>query len=254
MSTHDLTIATGSGLAVRQDIEAAVQALGSLMANTTAPSPTYPNQIWADTTTGTWKKRNNANSAWIKIGTLDQDYFTVLLNAIAELTPAADRGVYFTSGVAAALFTLTSFGRSLVDDADGAAAIATIGKATAANWRASASDKILTPDGLESAAALVTLTDAATIDVDWDTFFTGKVTLAGNRALGNPTNGQPGTKRKILVVQDGTGSRTLSYGGNYKFPGGTAPTLSTGASKTDVLEIFCETTTLFHVHNALDIR
>jgi hypothetical protein len=42
--------------------------------------------------------------------------------------------------------------------------------------------------------------------------------------------GQTGS---IVIVQDGTGGRTLSYGTSWNFIGGTAPTLSTGISAVD---------------------
>jgi hypothetical protein len=85
------------------------------------------------------------------------------------------------------------------------------------------------------AAAEVTLTDAATIAVDFSTFINGVVTLAGNRAMGNPTNEKAGQTGVIRIVQDGTGSRTLSYGTDWEFAGGTAPVLSTAAGSNDLL-------------------
>ena len=54
------------------------------------------------------------------------------LDALGALTPAADRLPYFTGASAAALAPFTSFGRSLVDDADASAARATLGLGTAA--------------------------------------------------------------------------------------------------------------------------
>lgn len=80
-----------------------------------------------------------------------------------------------------------------------------------------------------------TLTDAASITWDLDVAQSAKVTLAGNRALANPTNIQNGGAYSLVIAQDATGSRTLSYGSSYKFPGGVAPVLSTGANDIDVL-------------------
>lgn len=91
-----------------------------------------------------------------------------------------------------------------------------IDKASDANVRSGASNKVVTADLIETASAIVTLTDAATVAVDWDAFVSADVVLQGNRTLGDPTNVQPGTCRFILVKgNDGT-DRTLSFGSNYK--------------------------------------
>lgn len=109
------------------------------------------------------------------------------------------------------------------------------GAASAAEIRTGTNNvKRVTAAGLYAASAFVPLTDAASIAVDMATFLNAKVTLAGNRTLGNPTNAKEGQSGVIRVVQDGTGSRTLSYGSAWKFAGG-APTLSTAAGAVDVI-------------------
>jgi hypothetical protein len=76
-------------------------------------------------------------------------------------------------------------------------------------------------------------TDAATITFnlavsDWHT-----VTLAGNRilAISNEGTNQQFT---IVLVQDATGSRTVTWWSGIKWAGGPAPVLTTTAGKADV--------------------
>jgi hypothetical protein len=92
---------------------------------------------------------------------------------------------------------------------------------------------------------LATLTDAASITWNLETQQTAQVTLTDNRALANPTNKVAGATYVLIVKQDATGGRTLSYGSEYKFPGGTAPTLSTGANDVDVLCFVSDGTNLY---------
>lgn len=116
-------------------------------------------------------------------------------------------------------------------------------EATVANVRANTADRILTTDIVNSAMAEVTLTDAATIAWDMSTGIDFTVTLGGNRTLGNPTNTVVGRRGRIRVVQDGTGSRTLTKSSNHKTAGGAALTLSTAASSVDYIDYDCRSST-----------
>lgn len=91
--------------------------------------------------------------------------------------------------------------------------------------------------------AVSALTDGATITPDFSLANNFSVTLAGNRTLANPTNITAGQSGSIVITQDATGSRTLAFGSNWKFPSGTAPTLTTTASKVDTLIYYCESAT-----------
>jgi len=82
---------------------------------------------------------------------------------------------------------------------------------------------------------ITTLTDAASIAVDFALGNNFLVTIGGNRTLAAPTNAVAGQTGQIYVIQDGTGSRTLSYNSVYQFVSGAAPTLSTGAADVDIL-------------------
>ena len=79
-----------------------------------------------------------------------------------------------------------------------------------------------------------TLTDASTIAWDVGTSPVAKVTLGANRTLGAGTNAQTGQFVSLLIIQDGTGSRTVSFNAAYEFKDDTAPTLTTTASKGDL--------------------
>ena len=93
---------------------------------------------------------------------------------------------------------------------------------------------------------VTTLTDAATIAVNFADSNNFVVTLGGNRTLGNPTNQVAGQSGSIFVVQDGTGSRTLAYSSDWEFAGGTAPTLSTAASAVDRIDYIVRASTSIH--------
>ena len=79
-----------------------------------------------------------------------------------------------------------------------------------------------------------TLTDGATVNWDASTQDVCKLTLGGNRTMAAPTNNTTGQFISILVIQDGTGSRTLTWNAVFEFAADTAPTLTTTASKGDV--------------------
>ena len=96
------------------------------------------------------------------------------------------------------------------------------------------------------AVEIATLTDAATITPDFGANQNFTVTLAGNRTLANPSNMVVGQTGSIFIVQDATGSRTLSYGTSYDFAGGTAPTLTTTASAVDRIDYVVRTSTSIH--------
>ena len=78
------------------------------------------------------------------------------------------------------------------------------------------------------------LTDASTITWNAATQEVCKVTLAGNRTMAAPTNSTTGQFISILVIQDGTGGRTISWNAVFEFTTDTAPTLTTTAAKGDI--------------------
>jgi len=92
------------------------------------------------------------------------------------------------------------------------------------------------------AASMNTLVDGATVTPDFGSNNNFTVTLAGNRAIANPTSPTVGQSGTIYIIQDSTGSRTLTWGNTWRFQGNTAPTLSTSANSVDMLVYSVRTT------------
>ena len=95
--------------------------------------------------------------------------------------------------------------------------------------------KTLTING-PALSVVVSLTDATSITPDFDVGQNFALTLGGNRTLAPPTNLDAGQVGSIFITQDGTGSRTLAFASVWKFPGATAPTLSTTAGAVDRID------------------
>ena len=64
------------------------------------------------------------------------------------------------------------------------------------------------------------------------------LTFTGNVTLDNPTTETVGQSGIIVIIQDGTGSRTLSLGTDYETAGGSGLTISTAASAVDIIPYF----------------
>jgi hypothetical protein len=92
-------------------------------------------------------------------------------------------------------------------------------------------------------ADIGTLTSATSITADFAANQNFTVTLAHNAALENPSNPVAGQTGSIFVVQDGVGSRTMSYGTYWDFIDGSAPTLSTAAASIDRIDYIVQDTT-----------
>ena len=62
--------------------------------------------------------------------------------------------------------------------------------------------------------------------------------MGHNITFANPTTESVGQSGTIVLTQDGTGSRTASWGSQFLWAGGTAPTLSTAANAVDRIDYF----------------
>lgn len=88
MSQHDFTIANQGFPGFRSDLNNALQALATHSSGSSAPSPTFPYQIWVDTSASpaVLKLRNGDNDAWISLGNVDNSTDTFSLVSSAALT------------------------------------------------------------------------------------------------------------------------------------------------------------------------
>jgi hypothetical protein len=81
----------------------------------------------------------------------------------------------------------------------------------------------------------VALVDGANISTDASLSNSFTVTLGGSRILDDPTSAEEGATYIWKVTQDAGGSKLLSYGNDFLFPGGTAPVLTTDANAVDLI-------------------
>lgn len=125
------------------------------------------------------------------------------------------------------------------------------GPAVAADVRTGTDNsKFLTSKVLFDAAAMVSVAYSSTITLDLTTGLNFEIAaLTGNLTLANPSAGiTAGRSGSIGLLQDGTGSRTLTLGSYWKCAGG-APTLSTAAGTQDTL--FYEVIDATHIRCSL---
>ena len=86
MATHDYVIDNQTAPNFRADLNNALAAIVTQNSNATAPSVTYANMIWYDTTNNQLKTRNETNSEpWITLGTIDEGTGT--------FTPSGERAL-----------------------------------------------------------------------------------------------------------------------------------------------------------------
>lgn len=170
--------------------------------------------------TGAWSGKDNLiayyASGW--------EYVTPIEGTRAEVQD--EDSVYRYSGSAWAIPALSSGSLAVAADV----------------WAGTSTALVVTPDALQDAAAPASLTSGTTITPDFNNGHNFTLTLAHNATLANPTNVQAGDSGVIEITQDGTGSRTMAFGTNWKFPSG-APTLSTAAGTIDVIAYYAVTTT-----------
>jgi hypothetical protein len=101
MAQHDYVIDNQASAAARADMNNLFQAIASQNSGATAPATTYANMIWYDTSTDLLKIRNEANSGWITVGTVDQTNNVFNPNFLPATQVEAEAGTNNTKGMTA---------------------------------------------------------------------------------------------------------------------------------------------------------
>ena len=101
MAQHDYIIDNQLAPAFRSDLNSALAAIVSQNSGVTAPTTTYANMFWYDTTNDLLKMRNEANSGWITLGTVDQTNNVFNPNFLPATQAEAQAGTNNVKGMTA---------------------------------------------------------------------------------------------------------------------------------------------------------
>jgi hypothetical protein len=277
MAQHsDYNIANQGFPAFRTDLNNVLSAINTLNSGTSRPASAVANSLWLDTTTATaptLKYYDGADD--ISLATIDHVGNTVnwldsTVSITGLLTTATGTVLTLTdSSINSTQDIRLPTAKAIADDS-GNEYIKFVKTASAVNEisitnSATGNSPDLSVTGGDTNIGLsittkgtgliklndgayfpeATLTDGATVTWDVSTAPVCKLTLGGNRTLSAPTNGATGQFISIAVIQDATGSRTLTWNSAYEFTGDTAPTLTTTVSKADVF-VFRYNGTVWH--------
>lgn len=107
----------------------------------------------------------------------------------------------------------------------------TLGGVASANFARRDAENIFTD---RNSNPFVTVTEAPTTTVDASVGNHQVLTLTGNRTMAAPTNVTDGQELFLLVQQDATGNRTLTWNSVFVFENGAQPVLATTAASVDM--------------------
>lgn len=97
-----------------------------------------------------------------------------------------------------------------------------------------------------ASADISALTSASSVAVDFDTAQNFSLLLAHDVTISNPTNANVGQTGSIFITQSASSSHTVSFGSNWKFSGGTAPTATATNDAVDRLDYIVKSATEVH--------
>ena len=92
-------------------------------------------------------------------------------------------------------------------------------------------------------------TNTVTLDMNTSNYFS--MTANANLLIANPTNLTAGQAGALFITANG--SYTTSFGSQWRFATGTAPTLSTSAGKVDRLDYVVQSSNTIHTVATIDL-
>ena len=107
------------------------------------------------------------------------------------------------------------------------------------------SSQLYTP--LQTIAVAVTTFNT---DCDLGNVFALTAGVGAAWTMANPTNVETGGTYMWVITQNAAGNGVFTFGGNFKWPGGTAPTITASAGAVDVITVVANGTDLLGVHQA----
>ena len=93
---------------------------------------------------------------------------------------------------------------------------------------------------------VTTLASGTTVTIDFADSNNFACTMTHNITFANPSNLVAGQAGSIFLTQDGTGSRTASWGSQWDFKAGLAPTLTTTAAAVDRIDYVVRSASSIH--------
>lgn len=233
--TGNLTYGTATG---NRTVSTSASITTGTINNATLGTTTGTAATFTSSTLGT----TTATAANITNGTIQ-----TLTSSTATITGGTFSGLLnsstgtFSGAINSTLGTIGNFTTTLIGDVTISTGSATVGTRVAVLNTAQQYTR-----AHNFAATALTITSGT---IPWDLSQNQVATLSvtTNSTLNTPTNPQAGATYVLIVTQGTGGSNTLSFSTAYKFPGGSAPVLSTGSAQVDVLSFVSNGTLLYGV-------
>ena len=199
------------------------------------------NAVITNSTLGT----TTATAATITTGTIPTGTFGTTTSTAATITtgtiPTGTFGTTTSTAATITTGTITNLSTTLTGDLTISTGSATVGTRVSVVNTAQEYSRTHNFD-----ATSLTIT-SGTIPWNLAENQVAKLEVTTNSTMNNPTNAVDGATYMLTVTQGTAGNNTLSFGTAYKFPGGTAPTLSVGSGDVDVIAFVSNGSVLYGV-------